>query len=478
MASITFPPSPNPGDTVTDPDTGSVWLWDGTKWTFQPGSGSGGGQSPIVFSPVPPSPPVQGAMWWNTDVSKLYVYDGAQWVVVINTAGGAGGSGAFLPLTGGALTGIVTSTESIVIGQGQPTGNGEVVSIPPNDSPGNAYIWQPVAFGSYSIYGYYDGTNLRQFPGTGTDGINQSVVTLVSGTNVGAINIAPPVADNGVLDVVTPILFDTTGNSFLSSVVIPLQTAGSNIGQLSFNSIHANGVWTYQADGAAGVIQIGAANLLYFYVAPVGTAGAEFSDWVGILGMSSTNAYFYAPLSTPGLQFAGYSNDHTWQFDWDTVHFGTSCFVINIDGSTFIVPYGIDDTPNWYPLGNWAAAGGGGLAQGNLAIGGGYINWPTNYSSDRRIKSNIKLSDFDAESAVNAIQIWAADWAETGDVEHIQNHHDCCFIADEVEMVIPRAVINNPEPDKPAIINPLHLVSVLWKAVQDLSAKVQALEAR
>lgn len=43
MAAVTFPPNPAIGDTVTDPVTGSVWTWDGYKWTFTPGSGGGGG---------------------------------------------------------------------------------------------------------------------------------------------------------------------------------------------------------------------------------------------------------------------------------------------------------------------------------------------------------------------------------------------------------------------------------------------------
>jgi hypothetical protein len=40
---VDFPSSPNVGDTVTDPDTGAVWVWDGTKWTHAPGGGGGGG---------------------------------------------------------------------------------------------------------------------------------------------------------------------------------------------------------------------------------------------------------------------------------------------------------------------------------------------------------------------------------------------------------------------------------------------------
>lgn len=94
---VDFPSNPNPGDTVTDDVTGTVWMWDGVKWTFAPASGGGGGQSPIIFSPNPPANPAQGGLWWNTDVSKLYVFDGGQWIVVINTPEGAAGGGGLPP---------------------------------------------------------------------------------------------------------------------------------------------------------------------------------------------------------------------------------------------------------------------------------------------------------------------------------------------------------------------------------------------
>lgn len=45
---ITFPTNPRVGDTVVDPDTGAVWMWDGSKWTFAPGQ-----------SPGPTPPPEQ-----------------------------------------------------------------------------------------------------------------------------------------------------------------------------------------------------------------------------------------------------------------------------------------------------------------------------------------------------------------------------------------------------------------------------------
>lgn len=50
---VVFPPSPNLGDTVTDADTGAVWLWDGVKWghaAVEPPPPPGPIPVPIVFN--------------------------------------------------------------------------------------------------------------------------------------------------------------------------------------------------------------------------------------------------------------------------------------------------------------------------------------------------------------------------------------------------------------------------------------------
>lgn len=59
---IAFPPTPNPGDTVTDPVTGSVWTWDGVKW-INAGGGSGGGATlPMAIAFPFTGKPLAGAL--------------------------------------------------------------------------------------------------------------------------------------------------------------------------------------------------------------------------------------------------------------------------------------------------------------------------------------------------------------------------------------------------------------------------------
>ena len=79
-----FPPSPNPGDVYKD------WTWeDGAngRWVV---TGEAGGAVFIGSSAPDPRP---GRLWWDTVGAQLYLWDGAQWVVVTNQPGASGGEG-------------------------------------------------------------------------------------------------------------------------------------------------------------------------------------------------------------------------------------------------------------------------------------------------------------------------------------------------------------------------------------------------
>lgn len=116
---LNFPNNPTNGQTFTAPD-GSIWRWDGTKWTGggagqqgpagpqgpvgpagPPGpqgntgpqgatgatgpQGAAGPPTPVTVSATPPSMPNPADLWWNTNDGNLYIYfnDGtsSQWVV-------------------------------------------------------------------------------------------------------------------------------------------------------------------------------------------------------------------------------------------------------------------------------------------------------------------------------------------------------------------------------------------------------------
>jgi hypothetical protein len=138
---------------------------------------------------------------------------------------------------------------------------------------------------------------------------------------------------------------------------------------------------------------------------------------------------------------------------------------------------GLNQPGTWFPLIDAGAAGGGGSVSSHIGNAGAvYVSWPTTFSSDRRMKKNIAAPTKDALETVNALAVYSADWTETGP-DAQEKHHDFCFMADEVEQQVFPAFCPPADEKSVALINPLHLTAVLWKAVQDLSAKVAALEA-
>ena len=83
--------------------------YNGTAW------GEIGGGGGVTISDLAPSTPADGDLWWNSVDGQMYVYydDGtsSQWVVANSFAG----STAYLPLTGGTLSGnlVITGTASV-----------------------------------------------------------------------------------------------------------------------------------------------------------------------------------------------------------------------------------------------------------------------------------------------------------------------------------------------------------------------------
>jgi len=101
---------------------------------------------------------------------------------------------------------------------------------------------------------------------------------------------------------------------------------------------------------------------------------------------------------------------------------------------------------------------------GNTLVGNfGFIN---QQSSDARLKENIVTLEDTSLGIVNEIEPVAFDWKADG-------RHDLGFIAQEVEKLIPEAVPTND--DGYLGMRELPLIATLWKAVQELNAKVEAL---
>ena len=105
IISATAPTSPIPGTLWWDSVGGQLYVWfnDGTSSQWVIAVNTGGGAS-ISVGPSPPTSPASGALWWDAVGGQLYVWfidaNSAQWVPTTNQMGGN-----FVPLSGGSMTG-------------------------------------------------------------------------------------------------------------------------------------------------------------------------------------------------------------------------------------------------------------------------------------------------------------------------------------------------------------------------------------
>lgn len=77
---INFPDSPNVNDEFTSGD--STWIYDGTKWLIK--AVNTPDNYIICTSSTRPGSPYTGLQIFETDTKLLYMYNGAQWVLVDN----------------------------------------------------------------------------------------------------------------------------------------------------------------------------------------------------------------------------------------------------------------------------------------------------------------------------------------------------------------------------------------------------------
>lgn len=185
--------------------------YNGTAW----GAIGGGG---VTTSDTPPGSPADGDLWWDSADGQMYVYydDGtsSQWVVANSFAG----STAYLPLSGGTVTGAVAfpagsaSTPSVIPAGDTNTGiffpaadtiafaegGVEVMRI---DSSGNVGIGTAAASGKFEVLHGVDGDDLI----TATTATGSGQIRLrPDGTNGNTIRYGGSGAANGVLRFVAP----------------------------------------------------------------------------------------------------------------------------------------------------------------------------------------------------------------------------------------------------------------------------------
>jgi len=95
------------------------------------------------------------------------------------------------------------------------------------------------------------------------------------------------------------------------------------------------------------------------------------------------------------------------------------------------------------------------------------VGWPVSVS-DRRLKSNIAPATVDALDIVRRTPVHKADITFPWDESKTARHLDCTFIADEVAGTMPAAVSAMDDETALLMVNPLHMLAHLWRAVQQI----------
>lgn len=90
-------------------------------------------------------------------------------------------------------------------------------------------------------------------------------------------------------------------------------------------------------------------------------------------------------------------------------------------------------------------------------------------NSDERLKTNIEVSDVDALSFIDEIQMFSFDWIQN------EEHEDLGFIAQQLEEINPNLIKVN-EKDGHYSTKELKLIPYLVKAIQELNDKVSELQ--
>jgi hypothetical protein len=239
-------------------------------------------------------------------------------------------------------------------------------------------------------------------------------------------------------------------------------------------NIAASGVWTY-----AGFYDSGGTRRGYVgynssgYVTLNNDAGANLSIYSG---SANFNVLVNAPV---GVSFGNWGyGGYAIRLDFDPNNWGIP---ILINGGSVVGSFSCLSTSHsdstYTAVRNWALRGSDGQVVAWYNPSHAW-NW-ANGASDIRLKTNIRPAQKDALAAINALSVVECDL--TYPFPDAKPHHWNWAIVSNEDLgeKIPSAYIPaGKDPDTHAIIRELTVIAALVKAVQQLSARVEELEAR
>lgn len=207
--------------------------------------------STVVVSETMPASPEDGDLWWDLTTAKLFLYDGLEWVVVVNTPeGGGGGGGGMVFQTGPGLS----------FDQG---------TIPPTLDVATPYL--PLSGGTVA------GSTTIDTGGVVTANLNASDLVTIESFSATALTIP-----NGGANIWGPVVVGGTGSS----------------GSFTVNDVFTTSTGIFSCNAVASIAGV---------EFPGGTVITPPGDNSGFIGLAGTawsimSAYTFAQQSDPRLK--------------------------------------------------------------------------------------------------------------------------------------------------------------------------------
>lgn len=374
---------------------------------------------------------ITGVSSWNTRTGAV--------TLTLADVTGVGGAAAsqlanYLPLAGGAVTGALSVGGALT-----------ATTVAPGDSTTNVAT---TAFVANALLTAGAGRFLPLTGGSLTGALTGTAATFNGGL---VLNGNPAVSLE--LDIPQPtIVMNKQGGGSYANYIMG-RTAGNNRWIIALG------------DGAT---ETGSNNGSLFQVYACNDAGANNTSVITCTraggGYTTT---FGGPVYMPsgsGIHYAPGANGVA--FLWAP----GSYLTVSIDGG----PAGPILSP--FPGTGWQTINAGYVntanTQGSINTPNGSMVW-SGSPSDRRLKSNLKPSG-DALDYVKRLAVYDLEFNPASE------HWPFSLIADEVAEVMPYAAMSREENDGEHWVglHPTHLCAVLWKAVQELAAEVEALKPK
>lgn len=408
----------------------------------------------VVVSP--PIPGLQGMTIYNGDTIIYSAQAGGVFQAI--HAGGLSLSEAdarYLQLAGGQMGGALLLYEDPVQNMEAATRQWVLAQVSAGGIPeaptdgqiygrnGNIRDWMPVVgLGGATLTGplFLAANAAQAMQAVPLQQLNSSLGSYVP--LIGNVTVTGPITMTGVSSNLT-----LNSNATTNLQAVPLQQLTSTLGSYLTATAAANTYLPLVGGTLTGSLTVnGTLAGTDWSISPTGVANLHFVSFPG-----ATEALSFGGIDSLGFFTATGSTS------------GFHRLVLSYEASGY--------TPA-------IALGASAAAYGVMVLSGGAISGWSMTPSDRRLKSNIRPTEQDAIEVVNSIPIHALDFTSRG--AGTSEPWPFSMIADEVAGIAPFAAVSMEEDDGAhwIALHPQHLISVLWRAVQQLSAKIVTLEAK